>query len=91
MKQSRPTSWPEKPQAPLLLIPCRKVTALGPNWSLLPRQETVQRATRMGALQDARVHDEESEAANHAADQKHSDDFFEIHRSPTLRSVAGIE
>lgn len=39
--------------------------------------------SRSSALQNkARVHDKEGNAANDAADQKHTDDFFEIHRSP---------
>ena len=38
------------------------------------------RAITEGALQNkARVHDKESNTAHHAADQKHSDYFFEIH------------
>jgi hypothetical protein len=37
----------------------------------------------MGALQSkARVHDQQSEAIDHTADQKHADYFFEVHSSP---------
>jgi hypothetical protein len=37
----------------------------------------------MGALQSkARVHDQQSEATDHAADQEHADYFFEVHSSP---------
>jgi hypothetical protein len=48
-------------------------------------------AATASALQDARVYDQESETTDHSAGQKHSDDFFEIHRTPALRPVAGIE
>jgi hypothetical protein len=42
---------------------------------------SVDRAARQ--LQDkAGIHDKKSNAANHAADQKHSDHFFKVHSSP---------